>query len=64
MPWSMSRTEDPYNFLDLVLGYYMTGRFAVINGLYVAPNLMHHSRVIDQVHLAQGCARVAAQRRD
>lgn len=43
MPQSTTRIEDPYHFLDLAFGYYMTGRFAVINGLYVAPNLMHHA---------------------
>jgi hypothetical protein len=43
MPQSTTRIEDPYHFLDLAFGYYMTGRFAVINHLYVAPNLMHHA---------------------
>ena len=43
MPPSTTRIEDPYHFLDLAFGYYMTGRFAVINGLDVAPNLMHHA---------------------
>jgi len=43
MPRSTTRIEDPYHFLDLAFGYYMSGRFAVINGLYVAPNLMHHA---------------------
>jgi hypothetical protein len=40
---SSTRIEDPYHFLDLAFGYYMTGRFAVINRLYIAPNLMHHA---------------------
>jgi hypothetical protein len=35
--------EDPRRFLDLAFGYYMSGRFAVINALFVAPNLMHHA---------------------
>jgi hypothetical protein len=26
----MARIEDPYHFLDLAFGYYMTGRFALI----------------------------------
>ena len=39
----MARAEDPYHFLDLAFGYYMTGRFAVINRLDIAPNLMHHA---------------------
>jgi hypothetical protein len=43
MPKSTARIEDPRQFLDLAFGYYMTGRFAVINGLFVAPNLMHHA---------------------
>jgi hypothetical protein len=38
-----ARIEDPRRFLDLAFGYYMTGRFAAINGLFVAPNLMHHA---------------------
>jgi hypothetical protein len=37
----MARIEDPYHFLDLAFGYYMTGRFAAINQLNVAPNLTH-----------------------
>ena len=43
MSQSATRIEDPFHFLDLAFGYYMTGRFAVINGLFVAPNLMHHA---------------------
>ena len=43
MPRSTTRIEDPHHFLDLAFGYYVTGRFAVINGLYVAPNLMHYA---------------------
>ena len=43
MPPSQARIEDPFHFLDLAFGYYMTGRFAVINSLFIAPNLMHHA---------------------
>jgi len=43
MSKSTARIEDPRQFLDLAFGYYMTGRFAVINGLFIAPNLMHHA---------------------
>jgi hypothetical protein len=39
----MARLEDPYHFLDLTFEYYMTGRFAAINQLNIAPNLMHHA---------------------
>jgi len=39
----MTRIEDPYHFLDLAFGYYLTGRFAAINQLNIAPNLMHHA---------------------
>jgi hypothetical protein len=39
----VSRTEDPYHFLDLAFGYYLTGRFAALNQLNVAPILMHHA---------------------
>ena len=40
---STARIEDPRRFLDLAFAYYMTGRFAAINGLFTAPNLMHHA---------------------
>jgi hypothetical protein len=43
MSSSTARIEDPRQFLDLAFGYYMAGRFAVINGLFIAPNLMHHA---------------------
>jgi hypothetical protein len=43
MPQGKGRIEDPYHFLDLAFGYYMTGRFAVLNRLSVGPNLMHHA---------------------
>jgi hypothetical protein len=36
----MTRIEDPYHFLDLAFGYYITSRFAAINQLNIAPNLM------------------------
>lgn len=39
----MARIEDPYHFLDPAFEYYMTGRFAAINQLNIAPNLMHHA---------------------
>ena len=39
----MPRTEDPYHFFDLAFGYYITGRFAAINRLCIAPDLMHHA---------------------
>src|SRR5215470_15850476 len=39
----MTRIEDPYHFLDLAFGYYISGRFAAINQLNIAPNLMHHA---------------------
>jgi len=35
--------QDPRHFLHLAFGYYTTGRFAAINGLFIAPNLMHHA---------------------
>ena len=40
---STARIEDPRHFPELAFGYYMTGRFAAINGLFIAPNLMHHA---------------------
>jgi hypothetical protein len=43
MPPRTTRIEDPFHFLDLAFGYYMTGRFAFINRLCVAPNLKHHA---------------------
>jgi hypothetical protein len=39
----MPRIDDPYHFLDLSLSYYLTGRFAALNHLEMAPNLMHHA---------------------
>ena len=43
MPPSTAKTEDPNHFLDLAFGYYMTGRFALLNRLDVGPNLLHHA---------------------
>ena len=40
---STARIEEPRHFLELGFGYYMTGRFAAISGLSIAPNLMHHA---------------------
>ena len=40
---STARIEEPCHFLELGFGYYMTSRFAAINGLFIAPNLMHHA---------------------
>jgi hypothetical protein len=39
----MTKIEDPRHFLDLAFEYYMTSRFAAINQLNIAPNLMHHA---------------------
>jgi hypothetical protein len=38
----MTRVYDPYHFLDRAVEYYVTGRFAALNNLQVAPNLFHH----------------------
>jgi len=43
LAWSHGRIEDPYRFLDLAFVYYTTDRFAAINQLNIAPNLMHHA---------------------
>ena len=43
MPPSKAKIEDPNHFLDLAFGYYMTGRFALLNRLDVGPNLLHHA---------------------
>lgn len=43
MPPSTARIEDPNHFLDLAFGYYMAGRFALLNRLDVGPNLLHHA---------------------
>jgi hypothetical protein len=39
----MARVDDPYPFLDRAVEYYVTGRFAALNNLQVAPNLFHHA---------------------
>lgn len=39
----MPRQEDRYHFLEAMLGYYLTSRFAMLNGLQVAPQLAHHA---------------------
>jgi hypothetical protein len=39
----MVRVYDPNHFLDRAVEYYMTGRFAALNNLQVAPNLFHHA---------------------
>ena len=43
MPPSKAKIEDPNHFLHLAFGYYMTGRFALLNRLDVGPNLLHHA---------------------
>jgi len=35
--------DDPFQFLNLSFEYYLSGRFAAINRLRIAPNLMHHA---------------------
>jgi len=39
----MARVDDPFHYLDRAFEYYMTGRFAALNNLLVAPNLFHHA---------------------
>jgi hypothetical protein len=39
----MARVDDPYHLLDRAVEYYVTGRFAALNNLQVAPNLFHHA---------------------
>jgi hypothetical protein len=34
---------DPHHFLDRAFEYYVTGRFAALNNLQIAPNLFHHT---------------------
>jgi hypothetical protein len=51
----MARIEDPYHFLDLGFGYYMTSRFAAINQLNIAPN-----RYFRAVHRWQAVSAVMA----
>jgi len=39
----MARVDDPHHYLDRAFEYYVTGRFAALNNLRVAPNLFHHA---------------------
>ena len=39
----MARVDDPSHYLDRAFEYYVTGRFAALNNLKVAPNLFHHA---------------------
>jgi hypothetical protein len=39
----MARVDDPYHLLDRAVEYYVTGRFAALNNLQVAPNLFHRA---------------------
>jgi hypothetical protein len=39
----MPRVDDPFHYLDRAFEYYITGRFAALNNLLVAPNLFHHA---------------------
>ena len=39
----MARVDDPHHFLDRAFEYYLSGRFAALNNLKVAPNLFHHA---------------------
>jgi hypothetical protein len=39
----MAHIDDPYHYLDRAFEYYVTGRFAALNNLKVAPNLFHHA---------------------
>ena len=39
----MARLDDRYHFLDRAFEYYLTGRFAALNNLQVAGNLLHHA---------------------
>jgi hypothetical protein len=39
----MARVDDPFHYLDRAFEYYVTGRFAALNNLQVAPNLFHHA---------------------
>jgi hypothetical protein len=40
---SMPRVEDPHHFLDRAFEYYLSGRFAALNNLKIAPNLFHYA---------------------
>jgi hypothetical protein len=39
----MARVDDPSHYLDRAFEYYVTGRFAALNNLRVAPNLFHNA---------------------
>jgi len=39
----MARLDDPFHYLDRAFEYYITGRFAALNNLLIAPNLFHHA---------------------
>jgi hypothetical protein len=39
----MPRVEDPHHFLDRAFEYYLSGRFAALNNLKIAPNLFHYA---------------------
>ena len=39
----MARVDDPYHYLDRAFEYYMIGRFAALNNMKVAGNLLHHA---------------------
>jgi hypothetical protein len=39
----MARVDDPFQYLDRAFEYYVTGRFAALNNLKIAPNLFHHA---------------------
>jgi len=43
MVFRVPRVDDPMQFLNLSFEYYLSGRFAAINRLRIAPNLMHHA---------------------
>jgi hypothetical protein len=47
--------EDPDHFRDRAFEYYVTGRFALLNNLQVAPNLFHHAvEMLAKYRLVQG----------
>jgi hypothetical protein len=39
----MARVEEPRHYLDMAFGYYVSGRFALLNNIMIAPNIMHHA---------------------
>jgi hypothetical protein len=39
----MARIDDPFHYLERGFEYYVSGRFAALNNLQVAPNLFHHA---------------------